>query len=181
MKTDLILVVTSPDRPGIVEEITAAVVARGGNWEESRFARLCGDFAGIARVSVEAAQAEELMSSLSGMTTGGLKINAREASPATKSQAATSPHRVQSRLVCSGADNEGIVNSVSRFLSVRGVNVEEMNTSVSPAPTTGTPVFTMECNVAIPSEKLSGEIRSHLSELSNQLAVDIQLDGEDLA
>ncbi len=174
MKTDLILVVTSPDRPGIVEEITAAVVSKGGNWEESRFARMCGDFAGIARVSVEDAVADGLMQHLSELTTGGMSINVRRASQANAAQ------RVQASLVCSGADNEGIANSVARFLSVRGVNVEEMTTRVSPAPTTGTPVFTMECNLAIPSEQLTGEIKSHLAELASQLAVDIQMDGHDL-
>ena len=52
MKSFLVVTITCPDRPAIVERVTDMVVAHGGNWEESRLARLGGDFAGIVMVSV---------------------------------------------------------------------------------------------------------------------------------
>ncbi|MEO0415151.1 MAG: ACT domain-containing protein, partial [Verrucomicrobiota bacterium] len=42
--------VVGTDRPGLVEELSRAVAAAGGNWEESRLARLHGQFAGVVRV-----------------------------------------------------------------------------------------------------------------------------------
>ena len=60
MKSFLVVTITCPDRPGIVERVTDVVVAHGGNWEESRLARLGGDFAGIAMVSVPSERADEL-------------------------------------------------------------------------------------------------------------------------
>ncbi len=47
MKNFLVVTITCSDRPGIVERVTDVVVTHGGNWEESRLARLGGDFAGI--------------------------------------------------------------------------------------------------------------------------------------
>ena len=54
MKTHLMVTITCPDRPGIVERVTEVIESFSANWEESRMARLGGDFAGIVRVSVPA-------------------------------------------------------------------------------------------------------------------------------
>ena len=52
MSTTLVLTVIGTDRPGLVESIAAVVAAHGGNWLESRMARLGGQFAGIVRIEV---------------------------------------------------------------------------------------------------------------------------------
>ena len=48
--TDLVLTLIGPDRPGLVEAVAEVVAAHGGNWLESRMARLAGKFAGILRI-----------------------------------------------------------------------------------------------------------------------------------
>lgn len=42
---DLVLTLIGPDRPGLVEAVADTIAARGGNWVESRMARLGGQFA----------------------------------------------------------------------------------------------------------------------------------------
>ena len=64
MKTHLVVTITCPDRTGIVERITEIVVAHAANWEDSRMARLGGDFAGIVMISVAEDQAESLQAAL---------------------------------------------------------------------------------------------------------------------
>ena len=64
MRRSLVLTVIGDDKPGIVEQLADQVLAAGGNWEESRMARLAGKFAGILRVSVDADRAEALAGEL---------------------------------------------------------------------------------------------------------------------
>ena len=59
-QTSLVLTILGADRPGLVESIARLVAEHQGNWLESRMAHLAGQFAGILRVEVDAAQAESL-------------------------------------------------------------------------------------------------------------------------
>ena len=51
MADTLIVTFITPDRPGIVEQLSKTVSDLGGNWLQSRMAHLAGTFAGVARVS----------------------------------------------------------------------------------------------------------------------------------
>lgn len=172
MKSDLVLVFTSPDRPGIVEQLTTTVVQFGGNWEESRLARLCGDFAGIARISVDQDQINPLQEALQALGNDGLQVHVRSAqSEPTVAESSTA------QLICSGADHEGIVSGVARHLASLGINVEEMETGIEPAPTTGTPLFQMACQVRLPQDLQLDELSADLNALAGELGVDIAIDG----
>lgn len=173
MKSDVILVFTCPDRPGIVEKLANIVAEHGGNWEESRLARLCGDFAGIARVSVPTSDIEPLTRRLQAYSGEGLTVHVR---PALTAVAA--PSLSAARLQCAGADHEGIVNRLAAYLSKQGINVEEMSTAVEPAPTTGTPVFKMSSLLGVPADIDRNELRDSLRGLAAELAVDLTLDDE---
>lgn len=175
MKKDLILVFTSPDRPGIVEELTSVVIEHGGNWEESRLARLCGDFAGIARVKVAEQESDALTEKLESLSSNGLHVHVKQGV-----EQRADPESKRAQLECSGADSEGIVNTITAFLSEREINVEELATSVEPAPTTGTPVFKMSCRLGIPVATSRETLASELHELTTELAVDLSLDGKPL-
>ncbi len=170
MKSDFILTFTSPDRPGVIEDLTQFIVDCGGNWEESRSARLCGDFAGIARVSIEEESIAKFEHGLREFQTKGIFAQARKNTPQAEQGEATS-----GALICSGADHEGIVSGVASRLAAMGVNVEEMETTVLAAPTTGTPLFQMQCQLTLPSDCDLEQLRSQLEVLEQDLAVDIEL------
>src|SRR5437867_905262 len=74
MRTSLIVAIVGEDKPGIVERVSNLVLAAGGNWEESRMARLSGKFAGILRLSVSSVNAERLTVDLVGLEALGLKV-----------------------------------------------------------------------------------------------------------
>ncbi len=54
------MTVIARDRTGLVESIARIVADHGGNWLESRMCRLGGEFAGLLRVHVPAAQQASL-------------------------------------------------------------------------------------------------------------------------
>ncbi|HEY0985395.1 MAG TPA: ACT domain-containing protein, partial [Kofleriaceae bacterium] len=60
MRNTLVLTVLAPDRTGLVELLAQRIAAAGGNWEESRMARLAGQFAGILLVTCDAARSDDL-------------------------------------------------------------------------------------------------------------------------
>ena len=56
--TALTLTLIGRDRVGLVRSLSERVAAAGGNWLESRMARLAGQFAGILLVDVPEAEVE---------------------------------------------------------------------------------------------------------------------------
>lgn len=173
MTSNIILVFTSPDRPGVIEKLTSVVVEQGGNWEESRLARLCGDFAGIVRITIHPAELERLTERMDALAEEGIAVYVKPAN-----LYAGTPNARSARLACSGADHEGIVNRLAAYLARQGINVEEMETEVEPAPITGTPVFRMNSLITIPAEFDLRQLQENLNELASQLAIDLTLDGE---
>ncbi len=172
MKKLLVVTVTSPDHPGIVERMTRVIVEHGGNWEESRMARLGGVFAGIVQVSVPSERAEGLKAALEQLSDEQLTVTVHPTQPDAPEQPSVGPVY---RFELSGADHEGIVHEVAAYLAQRGANVEEMETDVVAAPVSGTPLFRMRAQVKVPPELSLDELLSKLEELADRLGVDIQL------
>ena len=141
MKTLLVVTITCPDRPGIVEQITQVVIRYSANWEDSRMARLGGDFAGIVMISVAPDDAAALKHALLDLshdeTTVAVKTT-RADDPAVRT-----PHGFYN-LHLAGADHEGIVHKVSAYLAAQGINVESMETKVTRAPMSAAPLFCMD-------------------------------------
>src|SRR4051812_31863849 len=108
MRTSLVLTVIGDDKPGIVEQLSERITATGANWEESRMARLAGKFAGVLRVSVDAAEAGALTEKLRALGAGGLTVvversGAADAVPASRTIA----------LEVVGHDHPGIVRDIA--------------------------------------------------------------------
>jgi glycine cleavage system regulatory protein len=103
MKTYLVVTITCPDRPGVVEQITELVLSHSANWEDSRMARLGGDFAGIVLISVSDERAGSLTQALQALANDSttVAVKATHDPPATP---AASHHLLD--LSLTGADHE---------------------------------------------------------------------------
>ena len=81
MRTTLLLTAVGADKTGLVESLAQKIAAAGGNWEESRLARLGGQFAGIVLVTIDAGSSDKLVASLRSLEASGLQVTARPTAP----------------------------------------------------------------------------------------------------
>ena len=171
MHTSLVIMVSGPDRPGIVERVASTVAAHEGSWDESRMARLAGRFAGVVSISVPSAKVASLRHALDALPQDGLTIVVEEADAKE-----TRPADDQSLVLeLTGSDRDGIVKEVSAVLAGHRVNVEEMVTRRRPAPMAGGMLFEVQAQLRCAVGTDLTELRNALEALSSELAVDITL------
>lgn len=170
-KTSLVLTILGRDQPGLVDSLAAIVADHGGNWVESRMAHLAGQFAGILRVEVEPAQAAALTTAIKNLTTQGLESMVCADPTLTKPTTGTI---VQLDLV--GLDQPGIVRKISQVLAAKGVNVEELATECTAAPTTGQCLFHATAQLRLPQGLAIEVLRVALEQVAADLMVDLTLE-----
>jgi glycine cleavage system regulatory protein len=171
MRTTLLLTAVGADRTGLVESLAQRIAAVSGNWEESRLARLGGQFAGIVLVSVDSANVEQLLASLRDLDASGLSVTSRMITPP-----ASAPAGSRVRLTVTGGDRPGIVRDVSRILAERGVNVDELESSMGSAPMSGEALFVARARLLVPPGLELSSLRSSLEGLGDELMVDLATD-----
>ena len=172
----LIISAVGSDRPGIVSELSGAITSHGGNIEKSRMTRLGSDFTIIMLVTVDPKWEESLVVALQAIKE--LSITTKGTEPNTTVIAGenckdTAGENCQISL--SGADNEGIVKVLSKYLEEKSINIIEMDTHISQAPISGSPLFNLNASVSIPGEVDGRDIQSDLSQIAQELGVEIHL------
>ena len=174
MSQELVVTAVGPDRPGIASDFTGHVHAAGANLADSRMLNLRGQFALIALVEGTPEALESLKTRLrESAKTVGLTF---EFSAAALTDRADAHKGVPFRLKTYSMDQPGIVHKVTTFLREQGINIEELETSLESAPFMGTPVFTMELVMLVPSAANVKKLRRSLEELGDTLNCDIDLD-----
>jgi glycine cleavage system regulatory protein len=171
VSTFLVLTVSGPDRPGLVEALSQAVANHRGSWLESRMARLAGHFAGVLRVSVPEAQVDALTRALQSLEPESLQVSVARCeleSPPSDARAL--------RLEILGSDRPGIVHDISQALADRGINVDELRTEIMSAPMSGELLFLANAELLIPEDLDLDLLRKDLEALAHELMVDVDLD-----
>jgi len=168
MRTTLLLTAVGADRTGLVESLAEKITTVRGNWEESRLARLGGQFAGIVLVTIDSSRTDQLIGSLRELEATGLQVTARQVSPPASPSTGT-----HVRLAVTGGDRPGIVRDVSRILAERGVNVEELESSMGSAPMSGEALFVARARLLVPAELSLATLQTALESLGNELMVDL--------
>lgn len=171
MTHQLVVTAVGPDRRGLVGEFAGHVQAAGANIADSRMVNLGGHFALVALVSGSPEVLERTRTSL------------RNAAPQMQlavvfadAPAAERPLGVPFRLKTYSMDQPGIVHGVTSFLHERGINIEELETHLDSAPFMGTPLFTMDITMTVPSSVALRPLRHALEELGERLNCDIDLE-----
>lgn len=166
----LVLTVIGDDRPGLVEQLAAAISAHHGNWLESSMSQLSGKFAGIVCISVDQAQLDPLNAALASLP--GLRITAEAG--ATVGEAQAPQRRLKLSLV--GHDRIGIVREVSQVLARHAINVEELATHTASAPMSAEILFHASAELTAAANLDARALTRELEQISNDLMVDITLD-----
>jgi glycine cleavage system regulatory protein len=171
MSSLIVLTVVGADRPGVVESLSRVITAHGGNWLESRMARLAGRFAGILQVSVPEANATALSEALQALEAEGLRLtvlgNGVEGAPVNQ-------RAVTVELM--GQDHPGIVRDLSHALAASNVNIDELETSCSNASWSGESMFHATARLRLPEGVSLTELQGILEALAKDLMVDITVD-----
>jgi glycine cleavage system transcriptional repressor len=172
MRENIVFTLTGADRVGIVETVTRMLLDHGGNVETSRMARLGGEFAILMLVSMPPDQLDSLKRDVEELIARGYKVTT---SRTGWTYAEAHPGWLPYQIEVKGADHEGIIHQIAHYLSERGINIESMDTEISHAPVSGTPLFSMTALVAVPPN-LSGQgWEGALEDMGNQLNVDIKV------
>lgn len=156
------------DQPGIVQRLSQAAKETGGNWLESQMVQVGGYFSGIASIDIEDAEYETLKSRLQSIE--DLTINVLE------SRLVDSADGLPMRLNIIGPDRVGILAEVSRALADQAINVLDLRTAVSPAAMSGEPLFNADADVLVPANTDLAALSAELTQVGDELGVDVLIE-----
>ena len=171
----LIISAVGSDRPGIVSELSGTITSHGGNIEKSRMTRLGSDFTIIMLVTVDPKWEESLVVALQAIKELSITTKGTEANTVIAGENCKDTAGENCQISLSGADNEGIVKVLSKYLAEKSINIIEMDTHISQAPISGSPLFNLNAAVSIPGEIDGRDIQSDLSQIAQDLGVEIHL------
>lgn len=169
--TALTLTLIGRDRPGLVRSLSELVAGAGGNWLESRMARLAGQFAGILLIDLPEAEVAHLVADLKALEVEGLRATVERG---LGEEPASSCQVLLLELV--GQDRPGIVREIAQALAGRRVNIEELTTRVVSGSFSGERMFEAEARLRVPADVSAEALRDTLEVLANELMVDLRLD-----
>jgi len=164
------------DRKGIVNEVTAAVLAARGNVEESRMARLRGDFTITMLVSFVRDQSDvdafkSDLASIEGVTT-----SVRASSEDEDRDGAAKTVSTHRRVLLRGNDFPGITHAFTRVLFDRDVNIESMTTDTAPAPFGTERLFLVDALVRLSAGAASIDaLGASLRALERDMGLDVEI------
>jgi glycine cleavage system regulatory protein len=167
MQSYLIMTVLGGDRPGLVSSLADIVARHGGNWLESRMARLAGQFAGIVRIECPAGSVDALLRELQSPGVPGLTVHA------VREPAGEAPARRTVGVEVVGNDRPGIVRDLTCAIAGAAGNVEELTTGLESAPMSGHPLFRARGVVSIPENADVAALTSAIESLGGDLTVDV--------
>lgn len=172
MKEYLVLSMIGSDRTGLVDRVTQAIKSHRGNLEDSRMSVLGGEFAMVMLVSVPADHRKNLLAQV-GEVAQELDM--------VLSTKLTTPRRTCNDMVpltvqVKGMDHEGIVHEVVHALVEQGISVEALDSSLTHAAHTGTPMFAMTLRLSAPASISMTTLQSRLAHVADQLALDIDVE-----
>jgi glycine cleavage system transcriptional repressor len=171
-KEYFVVTIVGPDQRGLVARITDEIVSHDANIEESRMARLGGEFAVMMLLSLSNGESQTLLAGLEKLKSDQVNVFVKETDLARlKVFEGFVPYEIS--LV--GADHEGIVHHVAEYLAKLRCQIDEMETHVTRAPVSGTPLFSMTAEVQVPPEISLPQLRDQLEALGDKLIVDIDI------
>ena len=171
MATQVIVSAIGKDRPGIVHTISSAILERGGNITVQRSVKLGGEFALIVMFSVDLdGGAETLLAELSALGDGQLQVSAR------LTEAEAEPAEGVRELKVTGADQPGIINTLTLFLLEHGMNIQAMDYTTANGPFTAAPLFNASIRISLTEGGTFDKMREDLRVVEQDLNIDVEIE-----
>ena len=167
----VVLTAVGRDHPGLVNALSSLISEAGANIEDSRMAILGGEFAMILLIS-GSSDAVERTKEIGARAERELELRCivKETSPAQPSDYL--PYRIE----VSGADRPGIVQAIASILARRGINVASLESRLTHAPFSATPMFVLDASLQVPSKIVLTELRRELTDACEQENLDFRLE-----
>ncbi|MEH6826352.1 MAG: ACT domain-containing protein [Motiliproteus sp.] len=170
MNNSLILTFIGPDKPGLVEMVSATLAQHHASWQESSMSRLAGKFAGILIASVDSQQLQPLSEALTRLESKGLKITIESDQKATSKR-----DGMAISLALTGHDKPGIVRQISQALAAQGISVDRLETSIVSGSMSAEQLFKAEADLLVPTDVDIDSLQENLEAIASDLMVDITL------
>lgn len=172
MDNSLVITAFGNDQPGIVDQLSAAIMDSGCNVCDSRITALGGEFALILLVSGKWNELAKLETQLPGL---GEKLGLTTSTKRIEQDKRR--ERVLTYTVdVVSMDHPGIVYKIAHFFSSRNINIRELNTNSYAAAHTGTPMFTMNMTISVPSDIRIATLREDFLDFCDNLNMDAVLE-----
>jgi glycine cleavage system transcriptional repressor len=170
----LVLSGMGPDKKGIAKAISEAAFNSGCSIEDSRMAKLGGEFAILALISGDEKALEAFREQEKVLETGtGLALTLRETSALPT---ANEENNLPFKVTVVGLDRTGIVFRVTNLLVRHGVNIGSLETESRHAPVSGTPIFHLSLIAEVPASVSVRRLREELGDLCDELNMDYSLE-----
>ncbi len=164
----IVLSAIGSDRPGVVKDISKAILDCGGNIEESRMAALGAEFAVLLLISGNWHTVTKLEKALDELKEkDGLTITIKKTGERGKQEDCI-PYGVD--VVC--LDQPGIVFHLSEFFAARDIEIADLATRRYAAAHTGAPMFSVQMTVNIPGAAPIAQLRDEFLDLCEQHNLD---------
>ena len=155
------------DRPGIVAEVTRALLGHSLNITDSQMAVLGGRFTMMLIVTAPEGTDLDLVREELARTSERLALDAVSLSPLA--EAADAPAATPSHIVTVyGVDHPGIVHAISARLAARDVNVTDLETRL-----VGEELYAMVLEVALPPGRDPEALAAMLAEVGAEQGVEL--------
>ena len=165
---DIIVTAVGKDRPGLTQSLAAAIQDAGGNWLESHFARLGGQYVGSVLVELPDNRLADLERAAADACDEGFTVGVL---PAMRGSA-VSGQPLAFDVVAK--DRPGIVRELATALAALDVNIEDLQTSAEDGAMFGDKLFRAHASVLVPPGTALENVRAALENISGDLMVDFE-------
>jgi glycine cleavage system transcriptional repressor len=166
--TQLALSAIGRDRPGIVAEVTRALLGHSLNITDSQMAVLGGRFTMMLVVDAPEATDLDAVREELDRTRDRLALDALSLSPLAEADAEGAAADPSHIVTVYGVDHPGIVHAVSARLAARGVNVTDLETRL-----VGEALYAMVLEVALPLDVDPDALTAMLLEVGAEQGVEV--------
>ena len=168
----VVLTAVGTDRTGLVDALSVLVGEAGANIEDSRMAILGGEFAVIMLLSGSADAIDRIRQIGPQVESQlGLRCLLKETSPAHPPA-----EYLLYRIDVTGVDRPGIVHAIAGILADRNINVASLESRLTYAPFSATPMFVLEADLQVPSKTVLSELRHDLTAACEEENLDFHLE-----
>lgn len=166
--TQLALSAIGRDRPGIVAEVTRALLGHSLNITDSQMAVLGGRFTMMLIVDAPDGTDLDAVHEELARTRETLALDAIALSPLAEAEAGGPAAEPSHIVTVYGVDHPGIVHAVSARLAARAVNVTDLETRL-----VGEDLYAMVLEVALPADLEPAALAAMLAEVGEEQGVEV--------